>query len=351
MKYTASKKQKKAILARMHKAGENGDFKVYQKCSALILIFADGLGLLAVAERLGRSYEYVRSTIASFLLEGMRSLKIKRPIGRQPKLSKTQCLELCEMVNGLPSDFGYSGGCWNAAMIADLIRQRFGVQFSVKYLPELLRRIGLSYRKANFIAAKACPEKRDVWINKTWPKLERKAKRNKEKIYFGDESSFALWGSLAYTWGKRGGQKLIPTNGNRKAAKIFGMIEYFSGKLVSKVVDERLNGESYVAYLKLLLKSTRGKINIVQDGAPYHRAKIVKAFFEKRKDRIEAYQLPSYSPDFNPIECLWRKIKRGYTHNVFFECFEDLVSTIENALDSLATDPKSILGLMGKYKT
>ena len=111
MKYTASKRQKEAILNRMHKAGEGGDFKVYQKCIALLSIFSGELSLSECAERLGKSYEYVRSTIVSFLIDGMKSLKIKRPVGRQPKLSKSQCLELCEMVNGLPSEFGYPGGC------------------------------------------------------------------------------------------------------------------------------------------------------------------------------------------------------------------------------------------------
>ena len=253
------------------------------------------------------------------------------------------------MVEGDPQDFGYPGGCWNAAMVADLIKKRFGVVFSVKYLPQLLRRIGLSYRKAKFIAAKADPEKRNEWINSIWPALERKAKKSGSKIYFGDESSFALWGSLAYTWGKRGQQKLIPTNGNRKAIKVFGMIEYFSGKLVSQVVDQKLNGESYIEYLKLLLRSTRGRLFIVQDGAPYHKSKVVKGFFAERSDRIQAVQLPSYSPDYNPIECLWRKIKRGFTHNVFFSCFEDLVETIENALTYFKKKLKEILGLMGVY--
>ena len=351
MKYTASSAQKKSIKNKMISAGEKGDFKVYRRCIALLLILSDGMSFNEVADRLSISYESVRKILEMYMERGIKSLKIKPPVGRQPKLTKSQCRELCEMVGGLPTDFGYSGGCWNAAMIADLIKKRFGVVFSVKYLPQLLKRIGLSYRKANFIAAKACPKKREEWINTIWPKLERKAKKNKEKIYFGDESSFALWGSLAYTWGQKGQQKLIPTNGNRKAIKVFGMIDYFSGKLISEVVDGRLNGQGYADFLKLLLKRTRGMVNVVQDGAPYHRSKVVKEFFEKRSDRIKAYQLPSYSPDYNPIECLWRKIKRGYTHNVFFESFEELVSTIEDALTFFESDPRSILGLMGKYKS
>jgi transposase len=48
---------------------------------------------------------------------------------------------------------------------------------------------------------------------------------------------------------------------------------------------------------------------LIQDKALYHRGAKMKAFFEENKARITVFQLPSYSPDFNPIEKLWKKIK------------------------------------------
>ena len=50
-------------------------------------------------------------------------------------------------------------------------------------------------------------------------------------------------------------------------------------------------------------------------GAPYHRAAPVQAFFEQHRDRLHVIRLPSYSPDYNPIEFLWRATKRSATHN------------------------------------
>jgi transposase len=37
-------------------------------------------------------------------------------------------------------------------------------------------------------------------------------------------------------------------------------------------------------------------------------------FFAGHTDRVTLYQLPSYSPDFNPIEYLWKKVKKRATH-------------------------------------
>ncbi len=56
-----------------------------------------------------------------------------------------------------------------------------------------------------------------------------------ELSVFEDEASFAPWGSLSYTWARRGQQPEVPTSGKRKGYKVFGAIEYFSGRLFYRV--------------------------------------------------------------------------------------------------------------------
>jgi len=63
--------------------------------------------------------------------------------------------------------------------------------------------------------------------------------------------------------------------------------------------------------VKIGVKKTRKHIILIQDGAPYHKSKAMKDFFEKYSNRITVYRLPSYSPDYNPIEMLWKKIKQN----------------------------------------
>jgi RNAse (barnase) inhibitor barstar len=61
------------------------------------------------------------------------------------------------------------------------------------------------------------------------------------------------------------------------------------------------------------------------------------------------YQLPSYSPDYNPIEYLWKKVKTKATHNRYFEEFVKLVQSVENDLNSLASQTDEISRLLGLY--
>ena len=50
----------------------------------------------------------------------------------------------------------------------------------------------------------------------------------------------------------------------------------------------------------------------------------MQEFFAAHADRLTRYQLPSYSPDFNPIEYLWRNVKNDATHLKYFADFADL---------------------------
>ena len=76
----------------------------------------------------------------------------------------------------------------------------------------------------------------------------RAAKRCKGLILFEDEASFAQWGSLSYTWARCGHQPEVPTSGKRKGYKVFGAIEYFSGRLFYQGIEGRFNSENYQAF-------------------------------------------------------------------------------------------------------
>ncbi len=66
-----------------------------------------------------------------------------------------------------------------------------------------------------------------------------------------------MWGSLSYTWAPRGKQPLIKTKGLRKSGKVFGLIEYGSGRTYYEVIDEKLNSQSYIEFLKAVVTATR----------------------------------------------------------------------------------------------
>jgi transposase len=180
-------------------------------------------------------------------------------------------------------------------------------------------------------------------------KTLRLAREKNALILFEDEVSFAQWGSLGYTWAPVGQQPIIKTTGKRKGYKVFGAIDFFSGRFFYQGLKERFNSERYQDFLHQIFNQTSNHLILIQDGAKYHTSKATQAFFEVHQDRLTVFQLPSYSPDYNPIEFLWKKMKQRATHNRYFPAFETLASSVENALAYFARQLEEIKSLMGQY--
>jgi transposase len=230
-------------------------------------------------------------------------------------------------------------------MIQQLIYDRFGVFYNVFYIAQLLKNLGFSFQKAAFVSDHLNEEKRQAWRTTTWPQILRVAHAKKALLLFGDEASFPQWGTLTYTWARRGQQPKVKTSGKRKGYKVFGLIEYFSGSFFYQGQEGRLNSTAYIAFLTRVLKQTTQYIILIQDGAKYHTSAETKAFFTQQAARLQVFQLPTYSPDYNPIEKLWKKIKQQDTHLHYFPTFEALTDKVEQALLKFANIPEEILAL------
>ena len=140
--------------------------------------------------------------------------------------------------------------------------------------------MGFSYQKAKFVADHKDPEKRKLWLEKKWPEILKLAEEKNAYILFGDEASFPQWGSLSYTWAKKGQQPVVKTSGKRRGYKLFGLIDYFSGRFFCKGHEKgRLNSASYRSFLSEVLSKTRKHIILIQDGARYHTSNAMKKFF------------------------------------------------------------------------
>lgn len=269
--------------------------------------------------------------------------------GRPCKLTPTQKDRLKALVTAGPLAAGYPTGCWSSLLLQDLIYRAFGQLYNAHYVCALLRNLGFSFQKARFVSDHLDEERRRHWRATEWPALVRQARARGALLLFGDEASFAQWGSLADTGAPRGQQPLVLTCGRRRAAKVVGLIDYFTGRLFYHSQTERCTAQSYCAFLAPVLARTAQPLMLIQDGAKYHTAAATKEFVAAHAPRLSVYQLPSYSPDYNPIEHLWKTMKRRTTHNRYFPEFTLLCASVEEGRAYFQAHPAEVKHLMGTY--
>jgi transposase len=310
-----------------------------------ILAVVDGQSVSQIALILRVHEKTVAAWVRVFCCYGLQGAPPKKPTGRPPKLTPTQKAALATLLDEGPVKVGFSGACWRSPMIQQLIYDRFGVFYNVFYIAQLLKNLGFSYQKAAFVSDHLNEEKRQAWRTTTWPQILRRAQERQALLLFGDEASFPQWGTLSYTWARRGQQPTVKTSGKRKGYKVFGLMEYFTGRFFYQGQAGRLNSTAYIAFLTRVLEHTRQPMILIQDGAKYHTSAETKTFFAQQAARLEVCQLPTYSPDYNPIEKLWKKIKQQDTHLHYFPTFEALTDKVEQALLKFANIPEEILAL------
>jgi len=347
MKVEFTRKTTQALEKRLQWAQKIGNIAQITKIGAILMLahkveIQTILALWCISERTLYNWRN------DFLHKGFACFRIVRRTGRKSRLTNRQKAELKEIVAGKPEDAGFDQGCWTSLLVKEVIEKKFKVTYHRNYVCALLGELGFSWQKGKFVSDKADPVKRDQWKNETWPQLLQRAKRENAVLLFEDEVGFALWGSLGYTWALKGKQPEVKTTGKRKKLKAFGAIDYFTGKFVFQTEEGKLNGRTYISFLKKLLKRfPNRKIILIHDGAPYHRSKKVKSFFESNED-FEEVGLPAYSPDFNIIEYLWKNVK-GRLHNKYFSTFAALKKDVHRALKHFQRNASAILNLCGSY--
>lgn len=340
----------KALQTRLQQAYQKDDVRLVRRITVLIDLLVHAVPVETLHQCWGVSPSTLYAWRKAFLLQGLDSLVYSHGGGRPEKLTPKQKKRLSELLDAGPLVVGFETACWNSVIIRVLIWREFGVLYNRHYVCTLMRHLGFSFQKARFVSDHLDEAKRQAWLRDKWPAIWRAAKRRKGMILFEDEASFAQWGSLGYTWSRRGRQPEVPTSGKRKGYKVYGAIEYFSGRLFYQGIEGRFNSESYQAFLQRIMNQTRKHLFLIHDGARYHTSQSTKQFFETHCKRITAYPLPSYSPDYNPIEYLWKKTKQRGTHNKYFKEFESLIMSVEEALAYFAMHADEVLCLFGRYQ-
>lgn len=202
IRITLTNQTRKAVQAWLQQAYKAGDIRLVRRIHALLGL-ARGESVAEVATTLGLGEQTVRDYFHAFVQRGVESLVYRRPPGRPAKLSKSQRQEIEQLIEAGPAAAGYTAGGWNWLMLADLIERRYGVCYHPHYLCNLLHQWGFSFQKARFVSEHLPAAARQQWLEETWPRLVRQARRSGALLLFGDEASFAQWGSLSRTWKSR----------------------------------------------------------------------------------------------------------------------------------------------------
>src|SRR3954466_11631674 len=103
---------------------------------------------------------------------GRSALASKGPGGSRCRLSRAQLEELAALLEAGPVAWGWVDQCWTLPRIAEVVHQRFGVDYTLPGLDLLLHRMGWSVQVPARRAAEREEEQTSAWREETWPEIK-----------------------------------------------------------------------------------------------------------------------------------------------------------------------------------
>ena len=140
-----------------------------------------------------------------------------------------------------------------------------------------------------------------AWLDKDYPAIVARARREKAMIYWGDETGISNQDQIGRSWAPVGRTPVVVWDARRFGESMISAVSN-RGLMRFMLYDGALNIERFLTFLRRLIKDAGQKVFLIVDNLKVHHAKKVKAWIAAHRHEIELFYLPAYAPDHNPDE-------------------------------------------------
>ena len=194
--------------------------------------------------------------------------------------------------------------------------------------------------KSGSLPAKADPMAQRNYYDRVLCPLMEKATKCEITLLFMDASHFVMGCDfLGYIYGKT--RRFVKTFSGRKRYNVLGALNFVTKKMTTVTNDAYISSIEICKMLHKVASEYAGTvIHIVLDNAQYQKCKLVRDLAAQLDIKLEF--IPSYSPNMNLIERLWKHVK-GKLRCKYYNQFDEFKNTIDQIIYDAGTVNKDII--------
>ena len=246
--------------------------------------------------------------------EGKKVLKIKkrgRPTGSCRKLNEDQEKEIKKTIRDkCPDQLKLPFALWTRIAVQQLIRKLWGIEVPIRTIGDYLNRWDFTPQKPLKRAYEQNPKAVKKWLEDEYPAIQQKAKKEDAEIQWGDETGLCNDSYHGRSYAPRGKTPAIRLSAKCKRVNLISSITN-QGKVRFMIYNTPMNADTFINFMKRLIKDTDRKIFLILDNLKVHHSYKARDWLLEHTDQIEVFFLPSYSPELNPDEYLNCDLKAG----------------------------------------
>jgi transposase len=303
-----------------------------RKKSLCVLMKGAGVGMDEIEKVTGASVRSIYSYQKEYEETGINGITEDR---RYKPLS-----DLMECKDAITAEFSASPPA-TASEASERINEMCGIKRSPTQVRKFMHDLGLKPLTAGHIPAKADVEEQKQFHDKELQPRIAEAKENKRAILFLDAAHMVWQVYLGVLWCFV--RQFIPAASGRVRVNVLGAYDPIKNELLRIINKTYVTATTVIDMLNLIRAKYAGCVTVVLDNARYQKCKDVMA--KAGELGIELLYLPTYSPNLNLIERLWRHVKKECLYSKYYDTSAKFEQAITECLDSVS-DSKKLKKLM-----
>ena len=321
--------------------------QLHERRKQVVRLHKKGIKIMQIVAMTGLSYPPVRAAIDLFEAGGWVAI---RPTSRGRSRGDGRVLSAVQedviqrlIIDKRPEQLKMDFSLWSRAAVGQLIDQEFGIKLQVRSIGKYLTRWGFTPQKPIKRAYEQSPEAVQNWLQGEYPAIDQRARAEGAEIHWGDETALVNTDVRGRSYAPAGKTPVaMAIGGTRQKLSMIATVTN-QGKTRWMIIDEAFDADKLIEFLQALIKDAGRKIFLILDNLRVHHSKLVKAWVAERKDQIELFYLPSYSPQLNPEERLNADLKQEMGKRVPVRTKAKLRDAANEHMTRLEHDPERVM--------
>lgn len=289
-----------------------------------------GIPRATLCQQFCRTDRMVRLWIELFNRGGIDALITKARPGRRRKVKLERVRDLLVPVLENPAAAGQVH--WTGVKLHGYLQEKLCVELGYRTTIRWLHELNFHLRVPQPWPERQNEEERKAFLEE----LRGLSQDPTVELWFADECGVEGDPRPRRRWVQPGRRRTVPYLGDHIRQNVIGAVAPQSGGLFSLIVDG-VDTDVFQFFLDEMAKAVAPREGVRQilivDNASWHRAGRV------RWHHFEPKFLPGYSPDFNPIERLWLRLKADWFWDFIARTPQELSDRLCTALKSFIEDP------------
>jgi transposase len=226
----------------------------------------------------------------------------------------------------------------NLARLLAKIESDLGKSISRDTLKRLLKRHGKVWKRMRASLAEKRDEEEFRLCKQELEEHIEASVNGEIGLFFMDETGFGRVPYIPYAWQDKGATTALPCR-EGKRINIIGLYSFAEGILRAEMTDKNVTSAAVVEFFDKFSHGLSKFTVVMIDNASIHTAKVVQAKLKEWEERnLYLYFLPTYSPELNYIEIVWRRLKYQWLPVRAFESFKTLWSALSDILPRIGIE-------------